>query len=77
MVVSGNGDGDVDAGAEEDPDKAGYALGSLGQDLEGEGDGVDVGAVVCDDGERQDDDAELAKAAEGGDQDGGQQTTDP
>lgn len=75
-VVAGDADGDVDAGAGEDPDPAGHAGGVAGEDLQGEGDGVDVGAVVGDDGEGEDDEAELAEAAELGDENGGEQAAD-
>lgn len=36
----------------------------MGESLDGEGDGVDVGAVVGDDGESEDDETEFAKAAQ-------------
>ncbi len=76
VVVAGDGDGDVGAGAEEHPDEAGHALGLVGEHLEGQRHGVDVRAVVGDDGEGEHDDAELAKAAERGHEDRGQETTD-
>lgn len=65
VVVSWDGDCDVDAGADEGPDEARDALGPAGEELEGEGDGVDVGAVVGDNGEGKDDEAEVTEAAQG------------
>lgn len=61
--VSGDGDGDVDCGADGGPDEAGHGLGPAAENLQGQADGVDVGAVVGDDGEGEDDEAELAEAA--------------
>lgn len=72
--VAGDGDGEGHARSEEGPDKAGYALRVAAQDLQGQGDGVDVGAVIGDDGQGQDHQAELAESAERL-EDGGQQTT--
>lgn len=62
--VAGDGDGEGDAGGKEGPDEARHALRVARQDLQGQGDGVDVGAVVGDDGQGQDDETELAEAAE-------------
>lgn len=63
--VTGNGDGDGDTGGEKDPDETGNALRVATQDLESQGNGVDVGAVVGDDGQRQDHQTELAESTDG------------
>ena len=73
MRVSGDGDGDVHARRDGGPHEAGHALGPPAHDLHGEGDGVDVGTVVCDDAEGEDDEAEFAEAAERGEEYGGEQ----
>lgn len=65
MGVTGDSDADGDSGGEKDPNETGNALGVATQDLEGQGDGVDVGAVVGDDGQRQDHQAELAESTDG------------
>lgn len=65
MGITGDGDGDGDTRGKEDPDETGNALGVATQDLEGQGDGVDVGAVVGDDGQRQNHQTELAESANG------------
>ena len=64
MGVSWNGDRAVDDGADEGPDEAGDDGGPATHDLQGEGDAVDVGTVVPDDAQSEDDEAELAEAAE-------------
>lgn len=76
VVVARDGDGDVDARADECPDEAWHARRRAGKDLQRQGDGVDVRAVVSDDGEREDDEAELAEAAEGRDEDLSEETAD-
>lgn len=62
--VSGDGDADVDAGGDEGPDEARDARGFAGEDLRGQADAVDVGDVVGDDGQGEDDHAELAKGSQ-------------
>lgn len=62
--VAGDGDGEGDAGGEESPNETGHALRVAAQDLQGQGDGVDVGAVVGDNGESQNDQAELAETTQ-------------
>ncbi|KUI58123.1 hypothetical protein VP1G_11004 [Cytospora mali] len=61
--VSGHRDGDVGGGADERPCEPGHALRAPGEDLERQGDAVDVGAVVGYDAQRQDDEAETPEAA--------------
>lgn len=65
VAVARDGDGEGHAGGEEGPDEAGHALRPAAQDLKGEGDRVYVRAVVGDDGEGKDHEAEFAEAAEG------------
>jgi len=73
--VSWDGDGDVDTGCDSDPDEARDLLGPSSENLEGEGDAVDVWDVVADDGEGEDDEAELAESSEWVEEDGGEKTT--
>jgi hypothetical protein len=62
--VSGDGDRDVNCGTYGCPNEAWYALSpSSTKDLDRETDRVDVWAVVCNDTQAQDDEAELAEAA--------------
>ena len=63
--VAGDRDCAVDGGGDEGPDEARDVLGVVGEDLDAEADAVDVGAVVADDGEGDDDEAEVAEGAEG------------
>ena len=65
MAVAWDGDGAVDHRADEGPDEAWYGLRPAAEQLQAEGHAVDVGAIVRDDAEGQDDEAELAEAAEG------------
>ena len=64
MGVPRDGDGAVDDGADESPDEAGDDGRPSAHHLQGEGDAVDVGAVVADNAQSEDDEAELAEAAE-------------
>ena len=64
MAVARDGDGAVDDGADEGPDEARDRGRPPAHDLQGEGDAVDVGAIVPDDAEREHDEAELAEAAQ-------------
>lgn len=76
LSVAWDGDGAVDEGPDECPHETGNALGFLGEELEGEAHGVDVRAVVGDDGEGEDDQAEFAEVAQGRDDDCGEETSD-
>lgn len=64
VVVTGDTDGKGDARGEESPDEPRHALRSPAQHLQRQADRVDVGAVVGDNGQGQDDEAELAETAE-------------
>lgn len=76
MAVAGDGDRAVHERADEGPDEARHRLRPAGQDLQREGERVDVGAVVGHDAEREDDEAELAEAAERGEQHRREQAAD-
>ncbi len=76
MAISRDGDGAVDDGTDEGPHEAGDALRDAGEELKGEGDGVDIWAVVGNDGEGEHDKAEFAESAKRGDDDGGKETAD-
>ena len=65
MAVAGNSNSAVDQGADECPDETRHGLRPATQQLQAEGQAVDVGAIVRDNAESQDDEAELAEAAEG------------
>lgn len=64
MRVAWDGNGAVDQSADESPDEAGNGLRPTAHDLQAERQTVNIGAVICDDAKGQDDEAELAKAAE-------------
>ena len=76
VAVAGDGDGAVDEGADEGPDEARHGLRPAAHDLQAEGHAVDVRAVVGDDAERQDHEAELAEAAQRREEDCGEQAAD-
>lgn len=72
--VTGDGNGERGTRSQEGPDETGNTLGVAAQDLQGQGYGVDVGAVVGDDGKSKNDETELAKSTERV-EDGSDQTT--
>lgn len=76
VAVARDGDGAVDDGADEGPDEAGHPLGGAREHLQREGHRVDVRAVVGDDGEREDDQAELTESAERWDEHSCEEATD-
>ena len=76
MAVAGDGDGAVHERADEGPDEAGDGLRPAAEQLQAERDAVDVGAVVRDDAEGQDDEAELSEAAQGREEHGGEEPAD-
>ena len=76
MAVAWDGDGAVDEGADKGPDEARHGLRPAAEELQAEGHAVDVGAVVRDDAEGQDDKAELAEAAERGEEHGREEPAD-
>lgn len=76
MAVAWDGDGAVHKSADEGPDETRDGLGPTTQQLQTEGQAVDIGAVVRDDTEGQNDKTELAKAAEGWEQYGGEEAAD-
>lgn len=74
--ISGDGDGDIAACSQECPDETGYTSSPSGEDLHTERHRVNVRAVVGDDRQCEDDQAELTESAQGGKEDSGEQTTD-
>ena len=78
MRVARDRNRNVDGCAHGGPDEARHALcPAPAQDLDGQTDRVDVGAVVGDDAQGEDDEAELAEAAEGPEEDGAEETSCP
>ena len=76
MAVARDGDGAVDEGADKGPDESRDRLRPATEQLQTEGQAVDVGAIVRNDAERQDDETELAEAAERREKHGGQESAD-
>lgn len=68
VAVAWDGDGAVDDRGDQGPNEAGHVLSIVRDGLERERDGVDVGAVVADDGEGEHHNAECAEVAEPGDE---------
>ena len=64
MAVARDCNGAIDDGANQCPEETRYILCVVCKDLQGEGERVDVGAVVTDDAESEDDETEFAKAVE-------------
>lgn len=75
MRVARDGNGDVAAGGNTGPDETRNALGPAAKNLDGQTNRVKVGAVVGDDGKSKEDQAELAKGTEVGDENGTEETT--
>ena len=76
MRVARNRNRDIDSRAHGGPDEARHALcPAPAQDLDGQADRVDVGAVVGDDAQCENDQAELAEATEGPEEDGAEKTS--
>ena len=59
--VAGNGDCDIHTSRNTSPDEAGNTLRPPSEHLHRQGHGVDVGTVVRNDGQSQDDEAEFTK----------------
>ena len=64
MAVPWDRNGAVDQRADEGPDEPRHGLRVVRHDLHAEGQAVDIGAVVGDDAEGEDDEAERAEAAQ-------------
>lgn len=75
MRVTWNGNSNVDAGSDEGPAVTWDSLGPATENLHGQGNGVDVGAVVGDDGERKHDEAEFAKSSKWWEENSGEKST--
>ena len=76
VAVARDGDGDEGERAEGGPDEARNGLRPAGHDLQRQAQAVDVRAVVGDDAQSQNDEAELAKAAQRGNEHGAQDAAD-
>ena len=76
MTVARNGNGAVHEGADEGPDEPRDGLRPAPQQLQTKGHAVDVGAIVRDDAEGQNDEAKLPEAAQGREQHGGEESAD-
>ena len=76
VAVAWDSDRAVNDRADEGPDETGNALGDARKELQGQRDGVDIRAVVGNDGEGEDDEAELSKAAKGWDEHSSEEATD-
>ena len=74
--ISRDGNGDIAARSQECPNETGYTGGPSGEDLHTEGHRVNVRTVVGDDRQCENDQAELPEPAQGGEEDGSEQTTD-
>lgn len=69
MAVPRDRNGAIDERPDEGPDEARHGLRPPSENLQTETHAVDVGAVVGDDAEGEDDEAELAEASQGREQD--------
>lgn len=74
MAVARDGDGNISSCSDRGPDEAWDALGPVREDLDGQGYGVDVGTVVGNDRQCEDDHAEFAEGAGVVDQDCAEET---
>lgn len=76
MTVAWDGNRAVYKGADERPDEAWHGLRPATHHLQTESHAVDIGAVVRDDAEGKDDEAELTEAAEGWEKHGCEKSAD-
>ena len=76
MAVAWDSDSAVDKGADERPDESWNGLRVVCHELQTECQAVDIGAVVCNDTERENDEAELTEAAERGKEHSCEKATD-
>ena len=74
MAVTWDGDRAVHDCADEGPNEARHALRYASKELERERHAVDVWAVVGDDGEGKNDEAELSEATQVGNEDGSEKS---
>lgn len=75
VTVPWDGNGDVYSSCNCSPNVSRHTLGVSRKDLDGQSDGVDVGAVVGNDGQGEDDQAEFTKGSEVIDENGAEETT--
>ncbi len=76
MAVPRNGNRAIDNRPHKGPDETRDRLRPLRHELQAEGQAIDVRAVVGDDAEGEDDEAEFAEGAEGGEEHGGEEAAD-
>ncbi len=76
MAVAWDSNGAVYEGADECPDETRHGLRPAAHQLQTEGHAVDVGAIVRDNAESQNDETKLAEAAEGREKHGCEEPTD-
>ena len=76
MAVARYSNGAVNECGDERPDEPRHGLRPATQHLHAERYAIDIGAIVRDDAEGEDDEAELAEAAQGGEQHGGEEPAD-
>ena len=76
MAVSWDSDSAIDKGTDKCPDEARNGLRVVCHELQTERQAVDIGAVVCNDAEGEDDEAELTEAAERGEKHGCEEAAD-
>ncbi len=76
VAVTWDGNGAVDDSANESPHEAGNALRHAGKQLKRERDGVDIRAIVGNNGKGEHDQAELSEPAQRGNNNGCEKSTD-
>ena len=76
MAVAWDSDGAVDESADKGPDESRNGLRVVCHELQTECQAIDIGAVIRNDAEREDDKAELTEAAKRGEEHGCEEATD-
>ena len=76
MAVARDSNSAVYDGADECPDKTRYGLRPATQHLQTEGHAVDIGAIIRNDAESQNDETELAETAKGWEEHGCEESAD-
>ena len=76
MVVAWDSDGAVDDGADEGPDESWNGLRVVCHKLQTESQAIDVGAVIRNDAERENDKTELAESSKRGEKHSCEKATD-
>ena len=76
MAVAWDSNSAVDEGTDESPDESRNGLRVVCHELQTESQAIDIGAIVCDDAESENDEAELTEAAERGEEHGCEEAAD-